>query len=93
MSLQIRIQNGLIIIDSKLTLSTDALNSLNFHKILKPSLNGIYDDTNTEICNNIVEVAKILNCYVKNIKYETVHDYEMKWILPTHIIFQKNNKE
>lgn len=90
----IQTQNGFIIIDNKITVSMDCSNSLHFCKIINlvPTEAQHYK-INTTPCNNIVEITKILNCFVKYIKYETVYNCDMKWLMPTHIIFQKNNIE
>lgn len=91
----IQTQNGFIIIDNKITVSMDCSNSLHFCKILNPVPlhKTINYKINTNPCNNIVEITKTLNCFVKYIKYETVYNCDIKWLMPTHIIFQKNNTE
>lgn len=90
MSFTIEIQNDFIIINNKVTLSIDCSGNLNFSKITNKSMN---DEINTIQCNNIVEISKILECFVKYIKYETMYCCNMKWLMPIHIIFQKNNIE
>lgn len=80
---QVQIKENQIVINNKITLSIDCSDSLSFSLLNK----------NNERCSNIVEIAKILDCYIKFIKYEIVYDSYYKWLMPTHIIFQKNNEE
>lgn len=80
---QVQIKENQIVINNKITLGIDCSDSLSFDLLNKGD----------ERCSNIVEIAKILDCYVKFIKYEIVYDAYYKWLMPTHIIFQKNNEE
>jgi hypothetical protein len=77
---QVQIKENQIVINNKITLGIDCSDSLSFDLLNKGD----------ERCSNIVEIAKILDCYIK---YEIVYDAYYKWLMPTHIIFQKNNEE